>query len=127
MNLLIENLPLIISSLIAGCGTIWAYFTNKKNKALESELLQKQVEDNALDVTAKNMRLYQDMMDDIKKRFEATIEEYRADVERLKLLLEESRETIGRQEVFLKEKNLELDRLRGLLNEHQIDFNKHEE
>jgi hypothetical protein len=121
-NIFLDNAGLIVSYLGTGISATWLYFTSKKNKALEAQLLQKQVEDNALDVTAKNMRLYQDMMDDIKKRFEATIEEYRADVDRLKLLLEESRETIGRQETFLREKNEELNRLRGILVEHEIDF-----
>lgn len=126
MKILLENLPLVISTIGTAIAGIWAYVINIKNRKLKNALVQNQVEDNALDVTAKNMRLYQDMMDDIKKRFEATIEEYRHDVERLKILLEESRETIGRQEVFLKEKNAELDRLRVILTKNKINFKRDE-
>jgi prephenate dehydrogenase len=124
MEIITNNIALIFTGLSSILASVWAYINSKRNKELETQLLQKDVESNTLDVTAKNMQLYQDMMDDIKKRFEATIEEYRADVERLKLLLEESRDTIGRQEEFLREKNAELDRLKEILTDHKIKFDE---
>lgn len=124
MEIITNNIALIFTGLSSLLATLWAYISSRRNKELESQLLQKDVESSNLDVTAKNMQVYQNLMDDIKGRFEATIEEYRADLERLKLLLEESRDTIGRQEEFLKQRNLELDRLKGILTEHKIDFNE---
>lgn len=124
MEIITNNIALIFTGLSSLLATLWAYISSRKNKELESRLLEKNVESNSLDVTAKNMQLYQDMMDDIKKRFEATIEEYRHDVDRLKILLEESRDTIGRQEEFLREKNAQLDRLKGILIQHKINFNE---
>lgn len=124
MEIITNNIALIFTGLSSLLATLWAYISSRRNKELESKLLEKDVESNSLDVTAKNMRLYQDMMDDIKIRFENTIEEYKVDLDRLKLLLEESRDTIGRQEEFLKLKNEELDRLKGILIEHKIEFNE---
>jgi hypothetical protein len=124
MEIITNNIALIFTGLSSIITSIWAYINSRRNKELQTQLLQKDVESSNLDVTAKNMQVYQNLMDDIKGRFEATIEEYRADVERLKLLLEESRDTIGRQEEFLREKNAELDRLKEILIDHKIKFNE---
>lgn len=125
-SFLIENFGIFFATISTAVSTLFAVKLGREKKKLEHLLLQKQVEENTLDVTAKNMSLYQNLMDDIKTRFEGTIEEYRNDVERLKVLLEESRETIGRQELFLKEKNEELNRLRGILVQNKIEFKQDE-
>lgn len=121
MEWISNNFPLLFTSLVGIGTTITTYVTTRQNKALKEQLLAKEVESNALDVVAKNMGIYQDMMDDIKKRFESTINEYRSDVERLKLLLEESRAVIGRQEQFLKEKNIEINALRILVDKYNLN------
>lgn len=121
MEWISSNFALLFTSLLSVGTGITTYVTSRQNKDLKEQLLAKEVESNALDVTAKNIRLYQDMMDDIKARFESTIEEYRNDVERLKLLLEESRAVIGRQEDFLKSKNQEINRLNAIIDKYNLN------
>lgn len=124
MEITIQGAVLIFTTITTLVGSIWAWFESKKNKKLNSKLLEKEVESDGLAVVQKNVSLYQDMIDDMRVRFEVQLEDYKNDIERLKLLIEESREVIGRQEEFLKEKTQTINRYESIMRQHKIRFDE---
>ena len=63
-----ENIIFIIGSLILPAIT-W-FFTRRHNQARELQSKDKELENKDMDINRQNIALYQDLLDDLEKRYE---------------------------------------------------------
>lgn len=111
MNFIMDNIQYFINIAV---GAVVYFITKYRLQKLNESKSKADILEINIENVSATFEVYQDLLNDLEKRFKLRIEDLEEDLEKLKLLNQELRKQIGSSERYIRRQQLKIDKYEKL-------------